>query len=154
MKRLIVFILIVLLLCFTNLAITKDFNIDKIFPNSKVEVFFDKKTDLNLEKTPNGVGEIVFCNMNELYKILKLNKYISGITIKIKNENMDSVLKKINVRNIYNNNFGVYGWSRVFDGMLNIKTNALQLFDSYVNFQCVDNGKEIILGYPIILGSY
>ena len=154
MKRLIVFILIVLLLCFTNLSLTKDFNIDKIFPNSIVEIFFDEKSDFNLEKTSNGVGEIVFCDINKLSSILKLNHNISGVTFRIKNENVENILKKINVRNTYNKNFGIYGWSNVLDSMLIVKTNSLKLFDSYVNFQCVDNGDEIILGCPIILGSY
>lgn len=151
MKRLIVFIFIVILLCLTNLTITKDLTFDKIFANSKVEIFFDRKTDLEYQKIQNGVGEIVFCEANQLSDILKNDNKVSGFTIKIKNENVDEVLKKLNVKNVYDKNFGIYGWSNLLGEVVNLK---LDMFGSYVNFQCVNNEDGIILGCPIILGSY
>mgnify|MGYP004645264295 FL=1 len=154
MKRLIVFILIVILLCLTNLSLTKDLNLANIFPKSQVEVFTDYLSGLNYKKMQNGLGEIIFCDVEELNNILKQTDKMVGFTLKIENEEVKSVLKKINAQNTYYKNYGFYGWSKILNEIFKIKNNKVQMFDGVVNFQALQKENDVILGFPIILGSY
>ena len=154
MKRLIVFILIVILLCLTNLSLTKDLNLANIFPKSQVEVFTDSLSGLNYKKVKNGLGEIIFCDVEELNNILKRTDKMVGFTLKIENEEVKSVLKKINAQNTYYKNYGFYGWSKILNEIFKIKNNKVQMFDGVVNFQALQKENDVILGFPIILGSY
>lgn len=154
MKRLIVFILIVILLCLTNLSLTKDLNLVNIFPKSQVEVFTDSLSGLNYKKVQNGLGEIIFCDVEELNNILKQTDKMVGFTLKIENEEVKSVLKKINAQNTYYKNYGFYGWSKILNEIFKIKNNKVQMFDGVVNFQALQRENDVILGFPIILGSY
>ena len=154
MKRLIVFILIVILLCLTNLSLTKDLNLVNIFPKSQVEVFTDSLSGLNYKKVQNGLGEIIFCYVEELNNILKQTDKMVGFTLKIENEEVKSVLKKINAQNTYYKNYGFYGWSKILNEIFKIKNNKVQMFDGVVNFQALQRENDVILGFPIILGSY
>ncbi len=151
MKRLIVFILLVLLLCGANFAISKDFTIDKIFPNARVEVYTSSKTDITFNKIDNGCGEIIFCNCENLNEIIKNFKNISGFTLKISKTSIDEVLEKLDVKNTYNKNFGVYGCSNIIKKYFN---KQIDMLCGVVNFQCVAKGDDVIVGVPILLGGY
>ena len=67
MKRLFVFIIIVLLLCGINLNITKELNFQNIFSGASVEVYIsDKSYNGNLSVIDNGCGQIVCCGIDDL----------------------------------------------------------------------------------------
>ena len=150
MKRLIVFILLTLLLCGVNFTFTKNLNIDDIFSNVKIEVFTNEKTSLSLKKIDNGVGEVIFCDAQEFDYILKGPYNVAGYTLKIYGVNESEVLKKLNVKNIYNKNFGIYGWSSI----LNNLNKKIKIDDKIINFQCISKENSVIIGVPILLGSY
>ncbi|MDY2695915.1 MAG: hypothetical protein SOV27_01980 [Eubacteriales bacterium] len=138
----------------TNLSLTKDLNLVNIFPKSQVEVFTDSLSGLNYKKVQNGLGEIIFCDVEELNNILKQTDKMVGFTLKIENEEVKSVLKKINAQNTYYKNYGFYGWSKILNEIFKIKNNKVQMFDGVVNFQALQRENDVILGFPIILGSY
>lgn len=154
MKRLIVFILIIILLCGINFSITKDLNLDKIFPNAQVELFTDSKTGINVQKIDNGQGEIIFCTTNELSYILSQVSSAVGFTIKIQNASMVSVLKSFGINFSFVENYGVYGWSNYIYNNFNIKNKSIEMLSGRVNFQAVEENGAVLLGIPIILGSY
>lgn len=154
MKRLVVFILIVILLCGINFSITRDLNLDKIFPKAQVELFTDSKTDIVAKKIDNGQGEIIFCTTNELSYILANISSAVGFTIKIQNTSLGDVLKNFGVNFSFAENFGVYGWSNYIYNNFTIKNNSVEMMSGRVNFQAVEKGGGVLLGVPIILGSY
>lgn len=152
MKRLIVFIFMVALLCCVNFGFTQGLTLEKIFPHSSVEVYTDTKTDLQLNKIDNGAGEIIFCNIDDLNYILKTTQAV-GFCIKVYKQNAEQVLKLLQPQNVLNQNYGYFGWSNVLQN-INIKSKSVAMQQGKVNFQCVQNGEQLLIGVPIILGSY
>ena len=154
MKRLIVFIFLVILLCGINLAFVEDLTLDKIFPQSQVEIFTNSKTSLKINKIDNGMGEILFCNIENLDYILNQLDNVVGLSIKIYNKNKANVLRALKVKNLYNQNFGSCGWSGTLERIKVVKFKNVHLLDGMANFQCVEKDDHVVIGMPIILGSY
>lgn len=154
MKRLIVFIFLALLLCGINLTFVEGLTLDKIFPQSQVEIFTDSKTSLKINKIDNGMGEILFCEIENLDYILNQLDSVVGLSIKIYNKNKANVLQVLKVKNLYNQNFGCYGWSGTLEKIKGIKSKNVHLINGKINFQCIEKDDHIIIGTPIVLGSY
>lgn len=153
MKRLIVFILLVALLCCINMSFVSNLTLDNLFSGCCVEIYTSSKTDNDLKKIDNGSGEIIYCDVDAL-KYFKESEKISGITLKIHNTNIEEILKKLNVKDTYNKNFGLYGWSQIIKTISNFQFNNINLDGNWVNFQCVQKANYVLLGIPILLGSY
>ena len=147
MKRLFVFVLIILLLCGINLGVTNNFTISKIFNGCSVEVYLKSHVE-NCEflSVKNGEGSIIFCEVNDLIYILN-NPDVCGYTIKINNKNYHEVLNCLNVSYMFASFGCVYGKSNLFNFCTSVNDNV-------VNFQCVKNDDFVLLGSPILLGSY
>lgn len=156
MKKLLVFLFIIVLLCCANLTYMQNLTLENIFPNASVEVYTSTKSQIDsLQKIDNGIGEIIFCNINQLNYIFDNEKYISGLTIKIDVDNADDVdlIKSLHCSNFFEDNFGLYGWSAVVDKLFNNKFEVL-VGDVNCNFQMFKTKNEIFVGVPILLGAY
>lgn len=147
MKRLIVLVIISLLMCGINLGCVKNLNLETIFPNSDVEVYLPENVEIDgLNTIKNGAGVIVTAKINDLNYIL--NKYsVVGFTLKINNIEPNDVFKKLGATNCELNANGVYGYVR---GMF----EPINILGHKVNFQCVKHGESVLIGVPIMLGSY
>ena len=149
MKRLIVFIFIVVLLCLTNLPCFKEFKLDSFFPESNVEVYLGEYVDMGDKKLSyikNGDGMILFMKIEELELFLKENNVL-GYTIYINHTSVNTVFELLNVKNVDYKNNSFYGESNLFSKSLNVDGMKY-------NFQCVKKEESILLGTPILLGSY
>ena len=138
-----VFLLIVFLLCCLRLNCLNDFNLSTIFANSSIEVYVNDlgKGEFKYEK--NGDGFIMFSDVSKLDYIL--NDYnVLGYTITVNCELIESVLQKLNPNNFFNVGKYVYGFkSGLFSKTIN-----------NINFQCAKSEQGVLIGVPILLGSY
>ena len=92
----------------------------------------------------NGVGQIAFVAANNLQYILN-NYKTSGYTLKIYGKTMAEVLQTLSPNNFYQKNDMVYGYKN------GIGYNAI---NDEINFQCTQKQDCVLLGVPILLGSY
>jgi len=147
MKKFFVFILIALLLCGINFASSKKLSLNSIFPDGDVEVYFSQNIEMSEFYTQrNGNGTILFCSSDKLLYILN-NYSVSGYTIKIKNLSVCDVLKKISPNYYFSNGCGVYGYFSYFNDYVLVNDRA-------VNFHVKESDGCVLLGCPILLGSY
>lgn len=156
MKKLLVFLFIIALLCCANLTYVQNLTLKNIFPNASVEVYTSTKSCIeNLQKIDNGLGEIIFCNINNLDYIFDNEKYISGLTIKVEGDNLTDreLLESLHCFNFFEANFGIYGWSNVVDRIFDNKFGVV-VEDINCNFQIFKTKNEIFVGIPILLGGY
>ncbi len=154
MKRLIVFILLAILLCAVNFSTTQNLTIDKIFPQSTAEVFLSEKTQIPLKKIDNGMGEIIFCDSSDINYILNNTDCVAGLTLKVCGLNKSQILKKIGANQLVSANFGIYGWTNLLSNSKKIAEKSVNFSGKNINFQCVEKENYVLLGFPIILGSY
>ena len=143
MKKITVFILIILLLCGFKLSVVPNLTIDKIFPNASVEVYIPKKVDAGVYKSiSNGDGMILFSHINQLKYILNTFN-VSGYTLKI-NMTINGLIKNLNPNFYTHKDGGVLGYkSGLFDKSINGN-----------NFQCAKSDGCLLLGVPMLLGGY
>lgn len=156
MKRLLVFLLLVLLLCCVNLSCTQDLTLSKIFPNASVEIFTSTKTNLTeFYKLDNGFGEIIFGEVEDFEYIFNNVNNISGFTLKINIESFSKtkIFKALNVINYNENNFNILGFSNTVKKIFKNKF-SLKIDKNECNFQYFEAKSHIFLGIPLILGSY
>lgn len=148
MKKLFVFILIVLLLCGINLLPISNLTLDKIFPSASVEVYLaDNEYNGELLTHKNGDGQIIFCDVENLLYILN-NYVVNGYTLRICASDMNSVLQKFMPNYYFESSNYVYGYKQgIFNKCINVN-------DEKVNFQCVKSNNDVLIGFPILLGSY
>lgn len=149
MKKLIVFIFLIILLCLTNLNYISDFKFKNIFPKSSVELFVECVNDNELKNCnyiKNGTGKIVFINIDKLDEFLKNNEVL-GFTIKVKHMQLNDVFKRLEIKRVKKIQNSYYGVSAKFSKHLKVGN------ESY-NFECVYVNDEIHIGTPILLGSY
>lgn len=147
MKRLIVFVLIVLVLCGINLSFTSSLTLNKLFSGAVVEVYLQNQDYVGECKTvKNGDGLIVITNVNELNYILK-NYKTNGFTLKINNLSLNKTLAKLNPNYYKTKNNYTYGY-------LSYGALGVCVGQDVVNFQCCEVGGEVLVGFPILLGSY
>ena len=149
MKKLIVFIFLIILLCLTNLTYLSEFKFKSIFPDASVEAFVDEINDKELKNYNyilNGTGKIVFIKIEHLKDFLKNNKVL-GYTIKVNNMHLNDVFKKLEIKKVKKMQNAYYGVSGKFSKSLKVGN------DSY-NFECVKVNNEIHIGTPSLLGSY
>lgn len=151
MKKLFIFFLLIILLCGLNFYPLNKTSINDLFHDAKYEIYTYSQSGLNIDKIANGNGEIVFCNSSNVEETLKkLNDNISGFTIEIDKENIDYFTQK-NINKILKNNYKInneiYGKSNFFKK--NVKIN-----NKNVNFQYKEVENKILIGTPILLGSY
>ena len=147
MKKLIVFVLIILLLCGVNLSVTKSLNLESIFSGASVEVYLSEKIcDEKLQTIDNGTGQIVFAKIDDLNYIF--NNYSPlGFTL-FYNGDVNDALNKLNPQYVFKTNLSAYGFSSV-----NVK--PISVAGKKVNFQyVVSDAGCVMLGFPILLGSY
>jgi len=157
MKKILLFIFIVILLCCVNLTAVQNLTLDKIFPNAMVEVFLQQKGNLIDHKTiANGQGEIVYCDIQDLDYILNQNLKVTGYTLKIHSCEID-ILNLLNVNDVQQQNFGIYGFSEMLENYakkFNLLTKKVKINQKMVNFQYINKNDYILIGFPILLGSY
>lgn len=156
MKKLLVFLFIILLLCCTNLMYVQNLTLENIFPNASVEVYTSTKSKIeSLQKIDNGIGEIIFCDINQISYIFDNEKNISGLTIKINIDDVGDIdlIKSLHCPNFFEANFGTYGWSAVVEKIFNNKFGVL-VGNMDCNFQIFKTKNEIFVGIPILLGGY
>lgn len=94
----------------------------------------------------NGDGVIINADVHTMKEIIKDNEFF-GLTLKIENIEVKDVLNKIYASVVFENFESVYGVCNFFDKC--ILVNNLR-----TNFQCKDLGDVVVLGFPILLGSY
>ena len=84
MKKIIVFILIVFLLCGINMSSIKNFDLSTLFAGASIEVYLNSNEMVDeFDTVGNGAGVIIFASVDSLRYIL--NKYnVSGFTLKTK----------------------------------------------------------------------
>lgn len=156
MKKLLVFLFIILLLCCVNIVPHKELTLKNIFSNVMVEVYTSKQIkNEELSKISNGEGEIIFCDIVDLDYILQTYNCVSGFTLKFeKNDfSVNDIINKIDTRTCYNKNFGIYGLSYAISSLLNNKY-VVEMEQTKCNFQIYETKSQIFLGIPLILGSY
>lgn len=144
MKKIIVFILISLLICGTKLTCVQNFTLSELFPNAQIEVYLPQKIEnCGFYTINNGEGCIIFAKMDDLQYIL--SKYnVGGYTLKLYGLNFREVVEKINPNYFYNFDKYIYGH----------KTNLFDKDVEGINFQCAQQSNCVLLGVPILLGSY
>lgn len=145
MKKLAVFILLLLLLCGMDCFFKKDWNINSFFLNSDVEIYLSDIKNLAGENyIKNGDGAILFCKYEEMEKYLSLNNVV-GLTIKICDVQEKDVLQNLNPTKVYMSMGYTYGYTSKVNGFEVVNGN---------NFQVVSKGNFVLVGFPILLGSY
>ncbi len=145
MKRLAVFILLLLLLCGMDCFFKRDWNINSFFLNSDVEIYLSTIENLNGGNIiKNGEGAIVCCKFNDLEKYLNSNNVL-GFTIKVDEVQIDDVLQNLNPRNISKAMNYTYGYTAQFNQFKCVNGN---------NFQMAARENSVLVGFPILLGSY
>ncbi len=146
MKKLLVFILLVILFCGINLNFTKKIDLKSIFAGASVEVYLNSGefTD-EFESIKNGDGQILNCVVDDLDNVLA-SYSVSGYTLKI--EGMD-VIDVLNMAKLEYFKDGEY-----YYGFCEGMAKPIITHNEFVNFQCVQNGCNVLLGFPILLGSY
>lgn len=146
MKKLIVFILIVLLLCGMNSNFAQGLNLKSLFKGANVEVYVVGEVDNDKYKIlKNGDGAVIFTVIEELDYILSSYK-VNGYTVAVGGD-IGGVLTALSPEKTYINAWGVYGYKAgLGDGVL--------VNDNYCNFQIVEKMGIVLLGCPILLGSY
>ena len=150
MKKLIVFIVVVILVCLLNMPFINNLSLDKIFNGARVEVYLADTHCVTggYELIKNGSGAIVFCEIIDLDYIF-FNYDVCGFTVKIENKkaNMDDIIKIFDAKIINQNQFGLYGYSEALN-------NRYGLLCDENNFQLYQDEKYVLLGFPILLGGY
>lgn len=147
MKNVIVFIIIVLLFCGINLLPIKKFDIANLFSFCGAEVYLsDDDFVEGYVSVKNGTGVIVYCDVSSI-SYLQQNYEVCGFTIKVNKLDVDEVLTKIKAKDVERVMGYDYGVSPFFNKY--IKTN-----NKTVNFQCVQSEDCVLLGVPLLLGSY
>lgn len=146
MKKLLVFILLIILFCGINLNFTKELDLKSIFGDASAEVYLNDDVFISeYETIKNGSGKILRCGVEDVEAVLKCYN-ASGFTIKVKNIDLDNILKSCKLSHFKSGEY-VYGYC---DGLF----APLRINDEYVNFQCVQKGGDVLFGSPILLGSY
>ena len=146
MKKLVVFVFFTILFCSLGMSFTQKLTISDIFSNEDYEVFVEGDVVSGYTSIKNGSGSIIYCSAVDLDYINKQTKIV-GFTVKIKNLSLYDVLKKLKAFNVKMIDGYYYGKSSLFYKSVLVK-------DWSVNFQCIKNEEYILLGCPILLGSY
>lgn len=146
MKRLIVFILISLFLCIVNMKFSKNVTIRDIFPEAEIDVFLNNVPEGNYKYVINGSGCIIRCNLNEFYDIQKVHK-IAGYTIKVDGYSFEKVSRNLAIQDCFFKGGYMYGYSYILE-------SAIYTDGHKVNVQCAICDGKMLIGTPILLGSY
>ena len=147
MKKLIVFILIVIVLCAINLNALKDLTLSTIFPSAVCEVYLSScEYEGGIKSCKNGEGQIVFCDVKELDYILE-NYSAAGYTLKINGESVCAVVDKLSP--LYKFNFGECSYGYCVKNLDSVVVDGKS-----VNFQIAEIDNFVLLGFPILLGCY
>ena len=144
MKRLAVFLIIVILLCGVKFAFVQNLSLGKIFAGASVEVYLRNNEGLS-GAINNGDGQILVCDVEKLEYILNEYDFV-GFTLKISNE-LSDVLCKLNPSYIKPVGSSVYGYK---SGLM----SSVFVYETNINFQCLQMGEYVLLGTPLLLGSY
>ena len=148
MKKLIVFIFLIAIICGINLSITQNLSIDKLFKTGEVEIYLPEKSGLyNVNKIDNGNGEIIFCNIQQFEELKNKLSNISGYTIKLQNTSFNDVVDILKPMYVDSFNNSYYGY-------VNNLSKSVVTQDKNYNFQCVEKQNKVLIGVPILLGSY
>lgn len=147
MKRLIVFILVSFLLCGLGYFQLLDFNIETLFDKAYVEVYTSKESEVNgFSKIKNGVGEIIFLNIDKLEYILNCVDEC-GYTIRIYEKNVQEVVKALNMSKVVLKNGSIYGYKKGLH-------ETVLIDGGRYNVQIAEGDGVVNVGVPILLGSY
>ena len=145
MKKLIVFIFIILIMCLTKFSFTKNLSLADIFGGANIEVYAQEEI-LNMKNVKNGDGYIVYCNVYDLDYIYN-NYKINGFTVNVKNVSINKILDLLGACKIEKNDYGFYGVSDVLMWSYNLKCGDK-------NLQIIESDGGVMVGCPILLGSY
>lgn len=151
MKKLLVFIflLIIVVICSLGSEI-KLFN----FSNFDIELFATEISDnIQADVIKNGDGYIVKTNSEEIDKVLNLVDGVYGVTLIIDDNSTkyEEIKSKIKVQNCQEEQ-NIY----TFYGYINGQDKFIYVDNKKVNIQVLynKNNSKLIIGFPIILGSY
>ena len=147
MKRLIVFIFLVMLFCLLGFEFTKNLSISDIFPSCLAEVYIDDciNASCGFESIVNGSGSIIFCKTEDIKYINQMYNVI-GFTFFLE-DSVESSLIKLNVRGSFVFGGYIYGICPYFGECILVGGN-------HVNFQCAVVEDRVVIGFPLLLGSY
>ena len=146
MKKLVVFIILTIMFCLLGSNITQKLTIENIFSNSDAEVYIEGETTTGYLSIKNGTGSIIYCKANDIPYISSKSNVL-GFTIKIENMCLKDIFRKIDVFDVKKLDGYYYGKSSLLKKQVTLK-------DASVNFQCATNDDYVLLGCPILLGSY
>lgn len=147
MKKIIVFLLLVLLLCGVSIGYTKGLSFKDIFEGCEMEVYLPVGVNVECSFIENGEGIIAFCSI-DYFKYLKDTYLVNGFTIKIKDKEIDDVVGLLNPNYVIRCDNFIYGYTN------STKCDVKMVQDKIVNFQCVKVENDVCVGFPILLGSY
>ncbi len=147
MRKLIIFILISLFLCLAGVCAKKDIgSLKDLFPNAQIEVYTKNVTRFDENYITNGDGYIIYSTINNFCSVFEKHD-VTGYTIKINNTSPIQICKKLKASCVVYDGGYMYGYSCFFPGEIILK-------DIKVNFQCAFWEDKILIGTPILLGSY
>lgn len=127
----------------------KNFDLSTLFAGASLEVYLNSNEMVDeFDTVGNGAGVIIFASVDSLRYIL--NKYnVSGFTLKTK-KTTGEVLTLISAKNIFFSEFGVYGYCNYAKYWV----KSINFNDYLCNFQIFTTNDYVLLGFPILLGSY
>lgn len=127
----------------------KNFDLSTLFAGASVEVYLNSNEMVDeFDTVGNGAGVIAFANVDSLQYML--NKYsVSGFTLKTQ-KTIDEVLTLISAKNIFFSEFGVYGYCEYAKCWV----DSINFNNTLCNFQIFDTNGCVLLGFPLLLGSY
>ena len=128
------------------MGFTQKLTISDIFSNEDYEVFVEGEAVSGYVSINNGSGSIIYCSAEDI-KYISSQRKIVGFTIKIKNLSLNDIFEKIKVQNVRLIDGYYYGKSPLF-------CECIDVDNWNVNFQCAKNDGYVLLGCPILLGSY
>lgn len=154
MKNIVVFVLIFCLLFFCS-AFEKNNNfLLQMYEEGQAEFFvlsFQENLPEFAKSQKSGNGYFITCDLKLAKYLLKDLKNVAGVTIKTNGEIDKNLLNKLQIKilkteEIYGRKI-VYGFSNFFDQFVFMQNKK-------VNLQIVENNGKLIIGNPIIFGSY
>ena len=145
MKKIIVFIFVLLIICLLKVSFVSELKLTDIFSDVDVEAFITNDELPNFDYIKNGEGIVVFCKLGDL-EYINNNYLLNGFTIKLK-DNDKSIMEKLGAIIHVQNDFGFYGFSSVIARDYNFKYKNN-------NFQMVYSNGTTLIGCPLLLGGY
>ncbi|HEY8389869.1 MAG TPA: hypothetical protein VIL26_02780 [Clostridia bacterium] len=152
MKRFLLFLSFALILVGLGISDYSLLNLKDRYP--QMQVVFYTKDSRNLDSINDGIYNQVYCSTDQAKKIKRLLNKIEGMSVSFEGgiQDLNFVIDYFDVKIISEKTCDdilyIYGYSSL------ILTPAVKINNNYINIQLVLRKDKIIIGTPIILGSY